>query len=175
MPKKRRITIRMTPTFQIVRYISSGQKNLKQYLWNCKQNSWLTINPSWRRALEDHYKISNIFQNLKSYLRVNWMKSVPSSSWWLLLSLFRTRGARVDPRPWRLQGESDIFVWTGQFTWRESGNILLVEKVKTLQEVILLNISTSVDNWEEDSLMCSLRRHPRCPSPPSPEQGTRSC
>ena len=82
------------------------------YLCN-KKNSWLTINPSWRRALEDHYKISKIFQNLKSYLRVNWMKSVPSSSWWALLSLFRIRGARVDPRSCRLQGESDIFVFNG--------------------------------------------------------------
>ena len=102
------------------------------------------------------------------------MKSVPSSSWRALLILFRIRGARVDPRPCRLQGESDIFVWTGQSTWRKSGKILRVEKVKTLQEVILLNTSTSVDNWEGDSLRCSLRRHLRCPSPPSPEQRTRN-
>ena len=40
------------------------------------------------------------------------MKSVPSSSWRALLSLFRIRGALVDPRPCRLQGKTDIFVST---------------------------------------------------------------
>ena len=113
MPKKSRITISMTPTFQIVHYISSGQKNSKQCMYLC--NSWLTINPSWRRALRELWDFKNLSKPeiIAQNLRVNWMKSVPSSSWRALLSLFRIRGALVDPRPWRLQGESDIFVWNG--------------------------------------------------------------
>ena len=42
------------------------------------------------------------------------MKSVPSSSWRALLSLFKILGALVDPRPCRLQGKTDIFVWAIQ-------------------------------------------------------------
>ena len=128
MPKKSRITISMTPTFQIVHFISSGQKNSKQCMYLC--NSWLTINPSWRRALRELWDFKNLSKPeiIAQNLRVNWMKSVPSSSWRALLSLFRIRGALVDPRPCRLQGETDIFVWTGQFTWRKSGNILLLGK-----------------------------------------------
>ena len=113
MPKKSRITISMTPTFQIVHYISSGQKNSKQCMYLC--NSWLTINPSWRRALRELWDFKNLSKPeiIAENLRVNWMKSVPSSSWRALLNLFRIRGALVDPRSCRLQGESDIFVFNG--------------------------------------------------------------